>query len=654
LVAGAKGKSRFDMRALAQPLSMLVLFGLTALLAVAAYRYIFSTFDTPDDEGYLIVTLRSFADGNALYDEVFSQYGPGFYTLVAGAMKILGVAFTSDGARWVNLAFWLSSTLLIGVILQRLTRNLGIAAAGLGLGFLVLISDAAEPLHPGAAIGFMLLALVAALVFGFERRPGLALGFVGALAVALAATKVNIGALAIVSLLFACAACCTPLARRRGVVAIAALLFVGVPFVLMGSKLGTADTLRLALTASGGALAVVLACLYRGSDERPTLADLRWLGLGAVAMLALVCVVPVILGTSPGGLIHGWLLNPLGYSDTTYNVVVLGNPGLIWTLLGLLGASALAFAGADQRWQRPGAVAALGVLRLAIGAGMWITLSGAVLGSPADLPRTIAFATPFAWVITIPPVRRSGAEPSRAAVEAPSLGAVGGRGFVRVAIAALAVLQTLHAYPVPGAQLAWSTILFVIVGGICIADAATSLRTALDLPAAGVAIGAAAIALGFGVWLAADRIDPFRDLADANYDASVPLDLPGAERQRVDLPRAENLRALTAGIEDNCDSFVTLPGLSSLYLYTGQEPPEEVSSSWMLILDDADQQAIVDRVEDSPRLCAVIKPDLLDFWRVYAPHAQIPERPLVRFIEDDFRPIHDYSGYILAVHRGQG
>jgi hypothetical protein len=634
LEAGATGKKRLDARALAQPLSMLVLVALTAFLAVAAYRYIFSTFDTPDDEGYLIVTLRSFADGNALYDDVFSQYGPGFYTLVAGAMKILGVAFTSDGARWVNLTFWLGSTLLIGVILQRLTRNLGIAAAGLGLGFLVLISDAAEPLHPGAAIGFMLLLLVAALAFEFERRPGLALGVVGALAVALAATKVNIGALAIVSLLFACTACCTPLARHRSLVGVAAVLFVGVPFALMASKLGNEDTLRLALTASGGALAVVLACLYRGSNERPTLGDLKWLTVGAGAMLALVCVVPVILGTSPGGLIHGWLLNPLGYSDTTYNVVVLGNPGMIWTLLGILGACALAFAGHDPRWRSPGAVTALGIARLAIGAGMWITLSGAVLGSPADLPRTIAFATPFAWVITIPPA-----------------GAIGGRGFVRVAIAALAVLQTLHSYPVPGAQLAWSTILFVIVGGICIADAATSLRVAFDLSATGVAIATAVVALGFGAWLAVERIDPFRDLADANYEASVPLDLPGAERQRVDQLRAENLRALTAGIEDNCDSFLTLPGLSSLYLYTGQQPPEEVSSSWMLILDDADQQAIVDRVSDSPRLCAVIKPDLLDFWRVYAPHAQIPDRPLVQFIEDDFRPIHDYSGYVLAVER---
>ena len=125
----------------------------------------------------------------------------------------------------------------------------------------------------------------------------------------------------------------------------------------------------------------------------------------------------------------------------------------------------------------------------------------------------------------------------------------------------------------------------------------------------------------------------------------MPLGLPGAERQRVDLPRAENLRALTAGIESNCDNFLTLPGLASLYLYTGQTPPEEMSSSWMLYLTDEEQSEIVDRVADDRGLCAVVKPDLLDFWLAYAPTGEIPDRPLVRFISEEFRPLHDYSGY---------
>ncbi len=618
------------MRGLAQPLSALVLVGLTALLAVTAYRYIFSTFDTPDDEGYLIVTLRSFAQGNALYDSVYSQYGPGYYTVVGGAMKLLGVAFTSDGARWVNLTLWIASTLTLGLVLQRLTRNLAIAATGLGLSFLVLVSDASEPLHPGATIGFVLLALVAAFVFGFERRPAATMAVAGGLVALLATTKVNVGVLAALSLVFALTVTSRDVGRLRWLRWGAAAAFVLVPFVLMSSHLDNDKVLLLAATVSGGALALVLATASSARELRPDWRDVAWFAGVGGAVLASVCLVPIILGTSPGGLIDGWLIQPLGHPETAFNEVVLGTPGLVWVTLALVGATAWLSAGGRPTSDRVDAV--LAIVRIAVGLGMWITLASAVLGAPGNLPRVIAFAVPFAWIASIPPREETTQ-----------------RRFVRVAIPALAVLQVLHAYPVPGAQLAWATLLFVIVGGICIADGATAIPAPPALRARVAVVAASIVALGFGTWLALDRLRPFGDTAAATYRASVPLDLPGAQRQRVDLPRAENLRALTAGIERSCDTFLTLPGLDSLYLYTGQTPPEEMSSSWMLYLDDADQQRIIDLVDDRPRLCAVIKPDLLDFWRVYAPRAEIPDRPLVRFIEDDFRPIHDYSGYTLAV-----
>ena len=602
------------------------------MLALTAYRLTFSTFDTPDDEGYLIVTLRSFAEGNALYDSVYSQYGPGFYTLVGGGMELFGIAFTSDGARWMNLAFWIGSTLLIGLILLRLTRNLAIAATGLGLGFLVLVSDASEPLHPGATIGLVLFALVAVIVFGFERRPTMTLGVVGALVGVLLATKVNVGALAALSLLFAIAAAGRPLAAYRPMRWTLSGLFVVVPFVLMGSHLDNENTLLLAATVSCGALAMVLATARSATDSRPAWRDLWWFLSAGAALLVFVSVIPIVLGTSPWGLIEGWLIEPLRHPDTAFNEVVLGTPGLIWTVLGLVGATAWLTRREGPPSQR--LELALALLRIAIGIGIWITLASAVLGAPANLPRVIAFATPFAWIAAIAPDG-----------EAP------GRRFVRIAIPALAVLQTLHAYPVPGAQLAWGTVLFTLVGGICIADGAVGLGALGRAPARAAAVAGSVIAVGFGAWLALDRLRPLADQASTTYDSSVSLDLPGATQQRVDLLRAENLRALTAGIERDCDTFLTLPGLNSLYLYTGQQPPEEMSSSWMLYLDDAEQQRIIDSVADDPRLCAVIKPDLLDFWRVYAPRAEIPDRPLTRFITEEFRLLHDYSGYQLAVRR---
>lgn len=116
-------------------------------------------------------------------------------------MKLAGIAFTSEGARWVNLFLWLGPTALAALILLRLTRSL------------VLSADAFEPLHPGATIGFLLLALVAAVVYLVPSRIPLAMASVGAFAVALASVKINVGGLAMVSILFACVLT-SPILRR--------------------------------------------------------------------------------------------------------------------------------------------------------------------------------------------------------------------------------------------------------------------------------------------------------------------------------------------------------------------------------------------------------------------------------------------------------
>ena len=64
----------------------------------------------------------------------------------------------------------------------------------------------------------------------------------------------------------------------------------------------------------------------------------------------------------------------------------------------------------------------------------------------------------------------------------------------------------------------------------------------------------------------------------------------------------------------------------------------------------SEQRRIVERVERTPGLCVVHKPDLVEFWGGYFGGAP-PSRPLLRFMEDDFVPIRDYSGYILTIRK---
>ena len=479
-----------------------VIVGLVAILFDSAYERIFSAINISDDEGYAIVMMRSFADGSALYDDFFSPYGPGFYTLVGGAMKLLGVAFDNEGARWVNLFLWLSSTGLAGVALLRLTRSVVIAAFGTLIAFFVLSVDALEPLHPGATIGFLLLALVAVVVLLIPARVPAAMAALGLLCVALAAVKINIGALAGVSILFACALT-SPWLRPVGVVRWGAIaLFVLVPFALMRVDLGEDNTLRWALIVAAGAIALSLIAVWRGEGTRPLRRDLAWLLGGAAGMLLLVSLVPIALGTSPGGLIDGWLIRPTEHPVIAFVPLSIDELGPLWALLGLIGASATTIALAGKPAESP-AWAAFGVARLLGGALIWLSLAKPVL----ELSEAIVIASPLVWLAAVSPPGESRE-----------------LRFVRVLLPALALLQTLHAYPVPGAQQAWAGLLFVIVGGIAlrdgIADLAAPARERFGEHGHRVAVGATIAVAAFGAWFALDRVKPFTDDADATYAAA--------------------------------------------------------------------------------------------------------------------------------------
>ena len=66
----------------AWPGIVLAAIGLAAV-ALAAFAHsfysLFSGFPPFDDEGYILIGLIEFSEGRALYDEVFSQYGPFFF-----------------------------------------------------------------------------------------------------------------------------------------------------------------------------------------------------------------------------------------------------------------------------------------------------------------------------------------------------------------------------------------------------------------------------------------------------------------------------------------------------------------------------------------------------------------------------------------------
>jgi hypothetical protein len=86
----------------------------------------------------------------------------------------------------------------------------------------------------------------------------------------------------------------------------------------------------------------------------------------------------------------------------------------------------------------------------------------------------------------------------------------------------------------------------------------------------------------------------------------VPLGLPGAERTRVTRQAAAELHALVAELQSRCTAFLVFPGVSSLYFWTGSEPPtlDLVPHQTRLLPDDR-LAAMKTALQRSPSPCVV-------------------------------------------------
>ncbi len=119
---------------------------------------------------------------------------------------------------------------------------------------------------------------------------------------------------------------------------------------------------------------------------------------------------------------------------------------------------------------------------------LWLTVTHIVLiglnpssASPLVVPMLLA------WIVAIPP---AGPRPTP------------GMRFLRLMLPALAVVETLQVYPVPGSQLGIAAVSFVPVGALCLGDALTELRAWSEARGAATSDGFAAVASAAALALA--------------------------------------------------------------------------------------------------------------------------------------------------------
>jgi hypothetical protein len=591
---------------------------LAAALAIAGYWLLFTTFMVYDDEGYVLISLKNFAEHGALYDQVYSQYGPFFYVAYDALHHLFGFAWTNTAGRLITLVNWWGTAAICALLVWRFTRSASLTAftgAGVFTYLWVMIN---EPLHPGGLLA-LLVALVAWL--GAEaiasRQILIFAVLTGAIGAAAALIKINVGVFLLLAA-FAWLLLHTPNAARWARWALA-LLFVVLPFALMHTLFDAAWVRLFALIFGASMLAVLVSA----RPGEPSANGRVWLAFLAASGLAtaVICGLAMAHGTSLTGLLTGVVMEPLKHPGVYFFAFNWQAGALPILLAGLIVCLLYDHFGSNERLRHVVAWIRLGLL-------------GAVLLSPLKLiPTSLAafgmsYGVGMAGLLALP-LRRN----------IPAT--------VRLWLALVLVLQLLHAYPIAGSQINWGTFLWIplLVLGVHEALAVLTERDAawsryLRLAVEGVLV---AVVVFMSVRLVRTGW--------SNHHWGEPLRLPGAEHLILPDDTAFALRIITENARRHGDMLFSLPGVYSLNLWSGLPTPTLANAThWFSLLSTSQQEAIIARLDQSPRACLVVQMDTLQYIVAHGFH---PRGELAEYLGQTFKQVFEVDHYAFWVRRGR-
>ena len=464
-------------------------FGAVTLVTCLIARYrIFTGFAAYDDEGYMLTALNSFIQHGSLYDDVFTQYGPFYYELWGGLFSVFGLDVSHDAGRTVTLVVWVLASLLVGLSAARMTSSVLLGLVTQMLTFSTISTLVNEPMHPGGAI-CLLLGAILAISCAVGRRPSFgAMGLLGGAIAALILVKVNVGFFALAALALVAVVSYPYLGRLRWLRPLVEVGFVALPVVLMTSELGEGWARHYAVHVAAAALGVVIVLRSRLTEKRSD-EELAWFAGGLVLTGAVICLAVIGAGTSPGGLFEGVISQPLRQGDAFTIPFGLSDRTYLLDLIALGGAFGYAYGVRGREGQLSGGwLPAISLLSILVGVEMGLSVIGKAL--PFDQTGFGGYSLSmlgFAWVALIP----------------ISGGSSSATSFARLLLPPLAVLQALHAFPVAGSQVAWSSFLLAPVAAVCVAGGVRGLARSVGEPRQlrGLAIAGSIAAVSLSVYL---------------------------------------------------------------------------------------------------------------------------------------------------------
>lgn len=552
----------------------------------------FSSFHAYDDEGYYLVSLNDYLAGHPLLTGYSPLYGPFFFELYAGLFKVLGLTPDNDTGGIVTAIAWVLASLGGGLLVYRLTRNLWLGVAAILLTFSVLAAMTNEPMATYGMVSVLLLVIAGAAVWR-AARPRATAAVIGAAVGALLLIKINIGVLAAVAVVFAWAAGLEGRWRRLVLWPLVGAMAI-LPLAWTSALLSTTWVLSLALVV---AISLVAIALARPQHRLPQ--SIPWFVAGGGAIAAVSLGVAVIGGTHVGDFWAGLVVAPLRLTQAFTVPLSVGPVHVVIAALSLLAAS--------LRGPVPGLVR--------VGVGFFILLS------LVWLPNGIfPAALTLSWLAVRAPEGEDPAGP-----------------YARALLPALAVLETLQTYPIAGTQASMAGFGLIPVGALILGDGVRQLSEIRRIEW----VSRAMTAIDLGVVLVLTLT------ATAAFVGGTPVGVPGMQQVRLRAQQADDLRRIVAAVDANCDAFITLPSMDSLYVWTRQDPPTPVLPPiWWLVLSDDQQRSVVAALQGRQRVCIVQNSQVLAMRSMGRP---LPSTPMLDFIGRSFVHQGFYGDYELLV-----
>ena len=530
---------------------LLFLVSVTVVCCATAYRGFLELFSGTayyDDTGYMLSLIRGFNEHGHLYGLTFSQYGPfvsEFYYLVC---RCFGVPATHDGIRWVVLCLWTLSSVAGAILALRVSGRIWIAIIAQLLCFDVLSRLSTEPGHPIGLVVPCLSAIALCLAGKQSNEPTLWQPvIVGVLLGILLMIKINLGVFAWAAVATA-AVFCAPLdAFGKTLRWIASLLFC-LQVVLL-TAWPTDLRLRFVLLFLCCLISVLLCIRDETCDWRTFGRFLLSVSAASLITCTVALLGALLTGSNSTDLIDGIIRNPMRLGSIFTVLPPIGSQAVTNGVVGLTLALAWRFFPARFTTFRSQAAFALRFAFLIV----------VIVWFAARLDY-FTWVLPFLWIALLPinQVRYDAGKP------------IG--QFGRASLVLLAVGQFLGLYPVSGSQMSVPVYLGALSVLLVVNDILVDLRESASNRFSVRRIFAITSTSGLAIVLFGILCQAIHFRADA-YKHLTSLNLPGAKLLRLDEFSNATYRFLAENLGDCHPSFVTVPGVNSLYGWSRKNPP---------------------------------------------------------------------------------